>query len=368
MTNTNLLNLHIPEDISLDQFLTEGALLQTSKDHFKLFIGPFEGSSSMAGTDGPVIYSPEFWSFLQSDQQEHIYFKPRRFFEGSRQLVKAFMEKAAANKSTQIVWKKPEFSDFRKQYDWIQKQISAGHFSKAVPIAIQRGDGDIRCRLADLIHRITNQETNNFAYGIWSGQRGMIGTTPEVLCGWDENQSTLQTMALAGTWNKQKHAEINFLDPKIQHEHNLVVQDIQAQLVHLDQLEKSNTEAIELPHLFHLKTRLIYRCNTLKEYIQSVDRLHPTAALGVYPRSLGYMKTFSEFDLQKKRGRFGAPFGYISLQSGFMLVGIRNIMWAENQVELFAGCGVTAESQFEAEWNEIIDKQESVKKMLGIEF
>lgn len=372
VTNTNLLSQSTPEHISLSQFLTEGALVQTSKDHFKLFIGPFKGISKIDGLEDPVIYHPHFWSFLQGSApslvDRPVYFKPFQFFEGSRAQIKAFLQPAADNKSnSEIHWAPSSISGFKEQYDWIQDQIQQQHFQKAVPITRQYGEGNLKDRLGKVLFSIINQETHNFAYGFWSADQGMVGYTPEVLCSWDADQSTLQTMALAGTWKKHSQVKVDFSDPKIQHEHQLVIQDIEHQLKPYQQIDKTQTEVVELPYLFHLKTQLLYRCSSQKDYMKAIQLLHPTAALGLFPRSAESLKTFSVLGLQQERGQFGAPFGYIGLHDGFMLVGIRNILWDKNRIELFAGCGVTAESQIEAEWNEVLDKQESVKKMLGIE-
>ena len=196
----------------------------------------------------------------------------------------------------------------------------------------------------------------------------MIGYTPEVLSSWNKNNSELTTMALAGTWKKNsKESAIDFSDKKIQAEHNFVIQDIQHQLNLFSLVSKSKTTVVELPYLYHLKTSFVYFCESIQRYMRAVHLLHPTAALGLFPRQIQAAQEFSHINIQEERKQFGAPLGFVSRNEGFMLVAIRNIMWSGDQIQLFAGCGVTGESLFEDEWQEILAKQDSVKKMLGVE-
>lgn len=211
-------------------------------------------------------------------------------------------------------------------------------------------------------------ETANYSYGFWNSTSGMIGYTPEVLSSWNKNNSELTTMALAGTWKKNsKESAIDFSDKKIQAEHNFVIQDIQHQLNLFSLVSKSKTTVVELPYLYHLKTSFVYFCESIQRYMRAVHLLHPTAALGLFPRQIQAAQEFSHINIQEERKQFGAPLGFVSRNEGFMLVAIRNIMWSGDQIQLFAGCGVTGESLFEDEWQEILAKQDSVKKMLGVE-
>lgn len=149
-------------------------------------------------------------------------------------------------------------------------------------------------------------------------------------------------------------------------EHNFVIADIENQLSKYSLKYKSETTVTELPYLYHLKTNFIYHCDQLEDFKNAIHLLHPTAALGVYPREGSGLAEFSRINLQKCRRQFGAPFGFFHHDESFILVAIRNILWSDYKVHLFAGCGVTASSIYEDEWSEILAKQESVKKMLGI--
>jgi menaquinone-specific isochorismate synthase len=98
---------------------------------------------------------------------------------------------------------------------------------------------------------------------------------------------------------------------------------------------------------------------------QVTQLIHPTPALGAYPRVEG-MKWLREFDREMPRERFGAPVGYTRKGESTCYVAIRNVQWKDFQLKLGAGCGIVPASQFESEWNEILLKLKSIKNILAL--
>ncbi|MCM2323032.1 MAG: chorismate-binding protein, partial [Oligoflexia bacterium] len=104
--------------------------------------------------------------------------------------------------------------------------------------------------------------------------------------------------------------------------------------------------------------------------------LHPTAALGAFPRPAGW-EWLQSRPGARNRKRFGAPFGLLwspgtpgtagqcELEAT-CVVAIRNIQWEGERVVLGSGCGLIAESVLEREWDELSLKRESVKRMMGL--
>lgn len=377
VTNTNFLK----DPIQAKAFYNEGAFVQTSKDSFKLFLGPFKSHASLESAQAeassenePILYNSNFWDFLKNDVQKNAYFTADYSFTTTREQFFQFAGKSRReplNRPTsidKIDWQAPTKIEFKQQYDWLQEQISNGKLVKGLPIALTQSTANIASHLPTILEKLTGAETANFSYGFWNSTSGMVGYTPEILSSWNKNNSELTTMALAGTWRKNLSNTVpNFSDEKNKNEHNYVIQDILNQLKSFLLKHQSDTTVVELPFLFHLKTNFTYFCDSIKKFVQAIQLLHPTAALGLFPRTLELAQEFSQFEIQKNRQQFGAPLGFISNTEGFMLVAIRNIMWSADHVRLFAGCGVTNQSSFEDEWQEILAKQDSVKKMLGVE-
>ena len=213
---------------------------------------------------------------------------------------------------------------------------------------------------------ILRADRSGWIYGFWDQENGFIGRTPELLFQSFPLDKTMTTMALAGTWPKNADLTNDYNDPKIWNEHQIVIKDIKNQLAGLDCVRQSETEVIELKNLAHLKTHLEFQYNSVEQILDVIRDLHPTAALGIYPRDIDVNKKIQMLPLQSDRKSFGAPIGLVSQKLSHLVVGIRGVQWTKNQLQLFAGCGITKDSQIESEYQEILYKMDAVKKMLGL--
>ncbi len=237
---------------------------------------------------------------------------------------------------------------------------------KGLPITLQTGQGFSTNFKTQILQNILQKKSEQFLYGFWDASSGLIGFSPEILI--DQNEHQISTMALAGTWNKKTIDSANlqpldFQDLKIKNEHQIVIDDILNQLKNEKLITKSETEILDLEHLVHLKTKFLYKNSHISNFI---DKLHPTAALGLYPRSQKLFSDFKKINIQASRKNFGAPFGLIHRSHSFLIVAIRNIFWNNDKISIYSGCGVTAESDLQTEWQELEAKRNSVKKTFGL--
>ena len=96
-------------------------------------------------------------------------------------------------------------------------------------------------------------------------------------------------------------------------------------------------------------------------------RLHPTPALGVYPRGSAGAAWLATIDPHGDRKRFGAPFGLrLPSGGGRCVVAIRNLQYAAGRLEIWAGCGVVSLSRYEDEWQEVLQKIQAVRVLWGV--
>ena len=85
-----------------------------------------------------------------------------------------------------------------------------------------------------------------------------------------------------------------------------------------------------------------------------IRRLHPTAALGVWPRTEAGERWLREADRGVKRRTFGAPFGLEREDhSALAVVGIRNLQLSGDRVRVGAGAGLLSESRLQREFDEL---------------
>jgi menaquinone-specific isochorismate synthase len=82
-----------------------------------------------------------------------------------------------------------------------------------------------------------------------------------------------------------------------------------------------------------------------------VEKLHPTPAVGGYPRekAIGQIQNLEQID----RGWYAGPVGWINTNGrGEFCVAIRSGLFSQGHARFYAGCGIVADSIAENEWNE----------------
>ena len=94
--------------------------------------------------------------------------------------------------------------------------------------------------------------------------------------------------------------------------------------------------------------------------------LHPTAALGGFPRK-NALQLIKELENQD-RGWYGAPIGWFdSNGDGEFVVAIRSGIVAGNEAWLYSGAGIVADSDPASEWEESQIKLKPMLTALGVE-
>lgn len=267
-----------------------------------------------------------------------------------------------------VDWLPVEPQVFADQFEKIQKSFAKKDVDKVVPYLFE--EGTVQDRTHFLEHFIGNslRFEKGFLYGRWRGEKGEIGLSPEVLIS-QINEHQFATMALAGTcpmdqWelNPDQFKE----DPKEKLEHQKVIEDIVNQLKGLGNIDVHDTQIVSATDLVHMLTPIELKTSHNVSLEKLIDRLHPTAALGGFPR-LQSQTLLRQIDETLPRDRFGAPFSVsYSPRSADVIVSIRGLTWNGDKIKMGAGCGVVPQSEYEKELNELKFKRESIKKVFGV--
>ncbi len=362
------------EDFSSDavsEFLKNGWLLALG--HGQILVGWGEWSEgSESGIENSCgLFVPDFyftaeapWRFTPSwDLLERDAF--------SAQLLQG-LETHEVGDDQSFAWVEPERSEFEKALRIIHEGMANRGLAKAVPVVFATASVIVdESRRARILNRLLQISEPLFPYGFWSSREGMIGATPEILFTIRSGSRTkLETMALAGTRERNSGAgKVLLNDPKERHEHQLLIEDLREVLAPFGSVTFGETSTLELPTLVHLHTPISVNASVPISFTAAAKALHPTPALGVAPRRLGY-EEIKRWDSSIPRHRFGAPFGaeFQTAQgpAAHCLVAIRNIQWQDAEVTLGSGCGVVTASEPDREWQELQLKRDSVKRMLGI--
>ena len=356
-------------DFNFKDFLIDGCFLQVSPNLFKLIKGPFKPAThqhlqpSGANT---LLYRPKFWNFL--DEANSLSSSNLSIGQQSIELdrVEFIRQLQALNPTKPLLdWQPVAEESFKLQFDWTQENIAKSLLKKSVPIISQKALANFTLNeRAYLVHKILNVDSYGWSYGFFGAENSFIGLTPEMLISWSSKTKSAETMALAGTFAKTlENFKAILQDEKTLTEHQFVVEDI---LTCLPMAKRTETKVLELKHLLHLKTDFSLAIDNHSGCLSAAQSLHPTAAMGLFPRNQNLFEQFSKFDLQNRRKEFAAPFGFVDQEKIQIVVAIRNIMFNSVEAEIFSGCGVTGDSDYRAELQELVNKRNSVKKMLGL--
>lgn len=325
----------------------------------RLFVahGPFE-RSAVRDPGHPAFYVNDF--FLSSPTPWQ---RPARWEE----IDPATVSLPGGAAPLQVSWESVSRDLFLEIFEDASSSIREGLFAKIVPILFEAGvSGSPPAGLsAHLFSQVARLPPTVHAYGAFGAAKGVIGASPEVL--FQKDRNVLRTMALAGTCSLEEADEL-LSDPKERSEHRIVVDDIVTQLAGAGEIEVGPTVVRRYPNLAHLATAIELAGSEDLSFEEAVRRLHPTAALGSWPRSLRAQEWLRRADRNQNRGIFGAPFG-IAMPDGtaLCLVAIRNVEWNGARVRIGAGNGILQGSVPEHELEEQQRKRDQVKILFGLE-
>lgn len=357
----------------LTNFLDCGAILQMGSDQFKLIWGPFTPQSldlAAISDEKTIIYAPDFWDFISENKKNNLgFFGVKEHIFSRQELLELLAQQNQVEFAMQ--WGAATEAEFTEQFQWSQSQFASKILTKTVPIISQvAAISFTKTHLVTSLISVLNGNHYGSTYGFWKNTEGFLGHTPELIVDWSHENKKLNTMALAGTMDQRKESVSAILhDEKILDEHQIVVKDMTDVLQTVNQnkkIEVENTKVLELKYLCHLQTPIHIPNVNLQEVPQYLQALHPTAALGLYPRNKEAYKNFKTFKIQQERKNFAAPFAFISAKQAKAVAAIRLFFFDHNQVQITSGCGVTAGSILKDEIKELETKRNSVKRMMGM--
>jgi isochorismate synthase len=204
-----------------------------------------------------------------------------------------------------------------------------------------------------------------------AGERAFLGATPETLV--VTRGREFRTMALAGSIGRgaseaedERLAGELLASDKDREEHAVVVQMLRATLAPLtERLDVARTpHVVRLRTVQHLASHVSGTLGTEEGILSLVGRLHPTPAVGGWPRDLALELIDEQEGID--RGWYAGPVGWVGADGdGAFVVGIRSGVLDATQATLFAGCGIVADSEPDREWDESEMKLRALASALG---
>ncbi|MBN1962545.1 MAG: isochorismate synthase [Deltaproteobacteria bacterium] len=213
--------------------------------------------------------------------------------------------------------------------------------------------------------------TTIFAFSL-NGDEVFIGATPERL--FTLTGKLIETHAIAGTIKRGEAIdEDNSLGEKLltsnknRIEHETVVTHLRMILTPLCETLyiDSSPQLCLLPQMQHLETKVTGKLRDLINPIKLASQLHPTPAVCGWPIAEANRWLCENETLA--RGWYAGSLGYLYLNgNATFTVAIRSALVKKNVAYIFAGAGIVAQSDAQAEWQETELKLATMRDSLMI--
>lgn len=252
----------------------------------------------------------------------------------------------------------PEPATWKRAVAATVADIASGRCRKLVLARTCRLDADDPFACAAAVARLRQAYPSCTTFWLGSAGADFLGATPEVLV--RVAGRALATAALAGTVARGTTAGTDdalaaalLASDKDRREHAIVVDAMRAALQPLcDELVvDAEPRIVRLANVHHLRTAIGGRLAARAHVLEVVSRLHPTAAIAGEPRAAALAALREREGLE--RGWYAGPIGWFDATGdGAFDVALRCALIRERQALLFAGAGIVAGSDPDAELDE----------------
>lgn len=252
-----------------------------------------------------------------------------------------------------------------ERIDTIGRAIAEGRFDKVVTALRFRAELPTQPDLLPSFRRLAAGTAGSAAtpFLFRRGGSTFFGATPELLVA--SAEGTLRSEALAGSC-RQDESLMEFLTSrKNGHEHQLVVDAITSALAPVcSRLDVAPLTLRHLRRLSHFLTPIEGRLAEPMHLLELAARLHPTPAVGGWPRlpALDFLGSVEP----EPRGWYAGPVGYFDDRGeGELRVALRSGIVAGREALIYAGAGIVAGSVASDELAEMISKASPMLDALG---
>jgi salicylate biosynthesis isochorismate synthase/menaquinone-specific isochorismate synthase len=233
--------------------------------------------------------------------------------------------------------------------------IRSGCFEKLVLARTCHIEADQAFDTDSILRELRRRYPTCTIFCIASGGAEFIGATPEPLV--QVRDDIVQTAAIAGSIGRDALPSADrrlALDltrsRKDREEHAIVVRAIRAELAAFcaDVEVDAEPALLSLENVQHLRTHIRGRMTERHHLLEIAAKLHPSPAVGGFPRDLALPRVAEREGFE--RGWYAGPIGWMDLNgNGELDVALRCALVRGNRAALFAGAGIVADSDPEAE-------------------
>ena len=277
---------------------------------------------------------------------------------------------ANKNKTNKTYNSTERFSTTKEQYirnvKKAIKAIKTSNLNKVIVSRIQSCKVDNSFNPFDVFAYLCDNNENALVYIAFHPDFGSwMGATPELLI--KVNESEVNVVALAGTQRKgtKDIQNIQWKDKEI--EEHKVVSDFIYNCLKSNKLSNiiyPKPVSIDTGHVVHIKTHFTAKKKEGFKLGKIIAELHPTPSISGYPKkeSIEFINKLEEHQRDYYCGLLG-PLNMTNTSSLF--VNLRCMRIYDNSLVLYVGAGITINSNPEAEWEETVDKAQTLLSTVG---
>jgi isochorismate synthase len=234
-------------------------------------------------------------------------------------------------------------------------RIRAGEFEKVVLAREVRADATRAHDPGALFGALRELFPSCYCFCVGTPEAAFLGASPELLV--RRRGAGAQTVALAGSTRRSADPAVDDhlgeqlrRSQKNRAEHAIVVRRIERALgPHSVWVEASSEpELVKVANIQHLATPIHAQLANPRSAVELAGMLHPTPAVGGEPGAEAAAAISELEDLD--RGWYAGPVGWAdATEDGEFCVALRSALLRDRTAHLFAGAGIVADSDPEAE-------------------
>lgn len=245
------------------------------------------------------------------------------------------------------------------------KAIKASEFDKVVLSRFQSIQVLNSNPIRSFLQLLQNYSTA-FVYCWFHPKIGLwLGATPETLLTVKDNK--FETMALAGTQEYKGALKVEWSVKEKEEQRivtDFIVDSLQKSL-DSNNIKVSNVKTVKAGNLLHLQTKVKGVLNFSTFNLKNVlNALHPTPAVCGFPK-----ESAKHFILQNEsydRQFYTGFLGELNIKNtSNLFVNLRCMQWLQDKALIYTGGGITKDSHPEAEWQETVNKSQTIISVLS---
>jgi menaquinone-specific isochorismate synthase len=207
-----------------------------------------------------------------------------------------------------------------------------------------------------VMEKNNNAESSYAIFQQITFDKAFISLTPEKLFSKQDNQFHSISLAASAPRGVTQQEDLEFesllnSNDKLIREHSLVTAEIVKKLKPFtNSIVLSPLVTMKLPYIQHRSVPIKAELKVGIEFIDLVDLLHPTPAVGGLPWEKAQIK-ISELEPYTRKS-YAAPIGLVNFSFSELAVGIRCALLEGSTLTIFGGAGIVQGSNAEEEWIE----------------